>query len=167
MRMRDRLNSVVRHPGYNEPTTIALALGGILSVTSAVQQSNAAKKAEKLEKEKSKGAERQGQVEAERARRAAIRDKMIAQGQVQAQGANQGFGGVGTSGISGAIGSIGSQTASNIGTINRRQGEAVAMAGIQSDIYSAQNQGAQWGQIGSLGMNIMNNSQQIGSIFKA
>ena len=166
MRMRERLNSVVKHPGYNEPASIALALGAIVSTVSVVQQRGAAKKAEKLEKKKAQGAERVATVDAERARRSAIREKMIAQGQVTAQGAGQGFGLGGTSGVQGALGSIGSQTNTNVSNVNRNLGTAVSMARVGTQINEAQNQGAQWGQITSLGMNVMGNSQQIGSIFK-
>lgn len=144
----------------------ALAIGAIMSVVGTVSQMSSAKKAEKLEKKKAQGAERVATVDAERARRSAIREKMIAQGQVTAQGAGQGFGLGGTSGVTGALASIGSQTNTNVGNVNRNLGTAVSMARVGTQISEAQNQGAQWGQITSLGMNVMQNSQQIGSIFK-
>ena len=144
----------------------ALAIGAIMSVVGTVNQMSSAKKAEKLEKKKAQGAERMATVDAERARRSAIREKMIAQGQVTAQGAGQGFGLGGTSGVQGALGSISSQANTNIGNVNRNLGSAISMARVGTQINEAQNQGAQWGQVTSLGMNVMGNAQQIGSIFK-
>lgn len=167
MRLKDKLNRLTPHPGYNEPTTIALAIGGILATTSTIKQTQAAKKAEKLEKKRAEGAQRQSQVEAEQARRRVLRERMIAQGQTLNQGANAGVGLGGTSGVQGALSSIGSQSATNVGNINIREGSAISMAGVQTDINKASNQANQWGQLASLGMNVLGNANQIGTSVKS
>ena len=147
-----------------------LAVGAVIGAFSSIKQMGAAKKAAKQEKKRAEGAQRQTQVEAEQARRRSLRERMIAQGQVVSQGANAGVGIAGTSGVQGALSSVGSQFATNVGNINVREGSAISMANTQSDINQSLNQANQWGQISSLGMSLMSNSQQIGntanSIFK-
>jgi hypothetical protein len=167
MRIKDRLNRLTPHPGYNGPALgVITAIAGAVSVLGTIKQMGAAKKAAKQEKKRVEGAQRQTQVEAEQARRRGLRERMIAQGQVISQGANAGVGIAGTSGVQGAISSVGSQFATNVGNINVREGSAISMANTQSNINQSLNQANQWGQISSLGMNVMQNAPQIASIFK-
>jgi hypothetical protein len=147
-----------------------LAIGAVISAVGTIKQMKQAKKAEKLEKKRAKGAIRQGEVEAESARRRSVRQSMIAAGTVTAQGAGQGFGLQGTSGVTGSLASIASQNNTNINQINQAQGSAVAFGRINTKINEAQNSSQQWGQIGSLGMTLMTNADSLGksanSIFK-
>jgi len=171
MRLKDKLNRLTPHPGYNGPAIpIITAISAAASVVGTLKQMSSAKKAQKLEKQRAEGSQRQMQVEAEQSRRKALRERMIAQGQTLNQGANSGVGLAGTSGVQGALSSIGSQSATNMGNINLREGSAISMAGVQTDINKASNQAAQWGQVASLGMNVLGNANQIGgavdSIFK-
>ena len=164
MRLKDKLNRLTPHPGYNGPALAAIsAIGAIASVVGTVKQMSAAKKAQKLEQKRAEGSQRQMQVEAEQTRRRSLRERMIAQGQVLNQGANSGVGLQGTSGVQGALASIGSQSATNTGNINLREGSAISMANVQTDIGKASNQANQWGQVASLGMNVLGNANQIGS----
>lgn len=145
----------------------ALAIGAIIGTVGTIKQMQAAKKAEKAEKKRTEGAQRQVQVEAEQTRRRALRERFIQQGQVMAQGANAGVGLTGTSGVQGALSSIGSQSATNVGNINVREGSAISMANVQSDINQNINRANQWGQVASLGLNVVNNSSTIGSTFNS
>ena len=145
----------------------AIAIGAIVGAVGTIKQMQAAKKAEKAEKKRTEGAQRQVQVEAEQTRRRALRERFIQQGQVLAQGANSGVGIGGTSGVQGALSSIGAQSATNVGNINVREGSAISMANVQSDINQNINRANQWGQVSSLGLNIVNNSDKIGTTFKS
>lgn len=145
----------------------ALAIGAIVGAIGTIKQMQSAKKAEKAEKKRAEGAQRQMQVEAEQTRRRAIRERFIQQGQVVTQGANSGVGLGGTSGVQGALSSIGSQSATNVGNINVREGSAISMANVQSDINKNMYEANQWGQVSSLGLNVVNNSSAIGSTFNS
>ena len=144
-----------------------LAIGAIVSAVGTIKQMKQAKKAEKLEKKRTEGAIRQGEVEAESSRRRSVRQSMISAGAVTAQGAGQGFGLQGTSGVTGALASIGSQNNTNISNVNQAQGSAVAFGRIGTKINEAQNSSQQWGQISSLGMTVMSNSEALGSKTKS
>lgn len=145
-------------------------VGAIVGIAGAFKERSSMKKAEKAEKRRAEGVRRQTQVEAERARRQAFRERMIAQGQTVGAAANAGFGMSGTSGFQGAVSSIGSQFATNVSNINREEGSAISLAKAQESVISNTNKANQWNKVSSLGFSTMANSESIAngftSIFK-
>jgi hypothetical protein len=138
-----------------------MVIGAVIGAVGTVKQAKAQKKAAQLEQKRAEGAQRQTNVEAEQARRKALRERMIAQGQVANQGANSGVGLGGTSGFQGAMSSISSQFNSNISDINRSEGSSIAMANAQSNINQSMNKADQWSRISSFGGTLMNNAERI------
>lgn len=147
-----------------------VAIGAVVGALGTIKQMSAQKKAAKAEKKRAEGAQRQTNVEAEQARRRALRERLIAQGQVVNAGANSGVGLGGTSGVQGAVASVGSQFATNVGNINMQEGSAISMARASSNVNENLNRASQWGQIASLGGSVISNAQPIAdfgkSIFK-
>jgi hypothetical protein len=137
------------------------AIGLVVGLVGTSKQMKAQKKAAQLEQKRAEGAQRQTNVEAEQARRKALRERMIAQGQVANQGANSGVGLGGTSGFQGAMSSISSQFSSNISDINRSEGSSIAMANVQSNINQSMNKADQWSKISSFGGTLMSNAESI------
>jgi hypothetical protein len=138
-----------------------MAIGAVIGAFGTIKSMGAQKKAAKLEKRRAEGAQRQTNVEAEQTRRRALRERMVAQGQVMNQGANSGVGLGGTSGFQGAMSSLGSQFATNVGNINQSEGSSIAMANTQSSIIQNSNRAEQWNKVASFGGTLMSNAEGI------
>jgi len=96
-------------------------------------------RATRLAEQQERARQRMAEVDAERARKRALRESTIARGTLVNTGAAAGVMMSGTSSIVGGLGSLSSQGASNIASINREQGGAKELGNLGTQIAEAQN----------------------------
>lgn len=97
-------------------------------------------RATRLAEQQERARQRMSEVDAERARKRALRESIIAKGQLVSSGASAGVGMAGTSSIVGGLGSLQSQAGTNIATIDRNVGGAKEIGNLGTQIAEAQNQ---------------------------
>jgi len=140
MRMKHRLgiNPLIgvcqENLGYNKS-----AFKAVTNFFTGSEEKKAAKKAERLEKQKTEALQRQQEVQATRERLKTLRESRIRRAQIISQGAGAGIG-MASSPVQGGLASLQSQTATNVAQINTAQTGAQVIGNLDTQINSALNQ---------------------------
>lgn len=101
-------------------------------------EKKAAKKAERLERQKTEALQRQQEVQAARERARTLREARIRRAQVTAQSVGGGLGQQ-SSGIQGGLASLQSQASANVAQINTAETGAQVIGNLDTQINSALN----------------------------
>lgn len=120
----------------------------ITSAATLAYQSNQQEIVNRRAKEAANKQQAMQEIEAGKARQAAVREARSKRAQIASQG--QAAGVEGSSGLGGAMSSLNSQLGSNLAFQNTQTMFSQDMANIQSDIFDAQNNIAMGGAIGGL-----------------
>lgn len=163
--------------------TPVAAVGGLaLQAKGMYEQKQAAEKMQAYEEDRQVAAEkmqesqeRQSDVEAQRARMAAVREQRIIQGRILASSGKGGFAFGGTSSFAGSTAALQTQLGTAIGNINVAQGFAGEQSAANleygrasSGVYSAANEASGWQQVSALGKELRGGQsigQTVGTIF--
>lgn len=105
---------------------------------------------------------RQMDLEAQRERRSAVRQSILARAQTLTAGTQMGAGA--GSGVAGGLGSLSSQLAGNIRNINQGQQLGTQMFGANADMARGQGMASMGAGISSLGGTLVNNAGTFGRV---
>lgn len=155
----NKFNSVLKHPGYNDPTTIGLVLSGFGTVMQLSQQSEARKD----QKAAQAAAARVDEAKMHRERVKAARDARIQNAIVQNYAGNQGTGG--SSGVTGASSSAASQYGSNVGFLNEVSDFTQQASAANQSAANHLGQASMWQAIGGVGNKVFEAKGGWSSIF--
>lgn len=134
-----------------DPLTIAIA-GFALGTAGAVEQRNQVANQRKEMNRANAAQLKQQQIQAQRERRAQVRQARIARANVVARSTAQGT--AGTSALSQSTGSITSRTADNIGFLGERESLAASESIFNRRANEAASRASTAGAVSGLGLNI-------------